>query len=247
MVNRQAVIFKNSTAGAKARLPPPLSAPKKKACIVPCDDVTLLPSTSWMQGTGCYICGGDGHAAKVCPTLKGGEMIVCPGDGEARCVSMMMATRVVCRWRSWRCCCCCSQQKAHSCNILCPQADRTTRHKNTRNPAPSNHSHPRAERSWAQNDDCRQPRKQRPLRVSRVRGARRVVNSPDSRQLRPPELLQRVRRKRASKPEMRKLHLRSLWPNPKAQRHPCPSAPSAARPSWRKRVLCGWISRQRGA
>jgi hypothetical protein len=41
MVNRQAVIFKNSTAGSK--------------------------------GTGCYICGESGHAAKVCPTLKGGR------------------------------------------------------------------------------------------------------------------------------------------------------------------------------
>jgi len=41
MVNRQAVIFKNSTAGSK--------------------------------GTGCYICGESGHAAKVCPALKGGR------------------------------------------------------------------------------------------------------------------------------------------------------------------------------
>lgn len=40
MVNRQAIIFKNSTAGAKARLPPPLlvaqhSGSQKMTCIVP--------------------------------------------------------------------------------------------------------------------------------------------------------------------------------------------------------------------
>ena len=35
--------------------------------------VLFNKSTAGSKGTGCYICGGDGHAAKTCPTLKGGR------------------------------------------------------------------------------------------------------------------------------------------------------------------------------